>query len=110
MTENDSKPSGHDAKQAFDSQANTDEQGSMMPQVDWSTFIMSLSSSVLTHLGEVPDPESGNKTLNLDMARHTINLLSMLEEKTAGNLTPEEDRQLRDILFELRMKYVQKSR
>ena len=109
MTENDSSPSGHDAKQAFDSQANTDEHGSMMPQVDWTTFVMSLSSSVLAHLGEVPDPESGQKTLNLDMARHTINLLSMLEEKTAGNLTSEEERQLRDILFELRMKYVQKS-
>ncbi|MFO7718358.1 MAG: DUF1844 domain-containing protein, partial [Desulfohalobium sp.] len=75
-----------------------------------TTFVMSLSSSVLAHLGEVPDPESGQKTINLDMARHTINLLSMLEEKTAGNLTSEEERQLRDILFELRMKYVQKSR
>lgn len=79
-----------------------------MPKVDMSTFIMSLSSSVLVYLGEVPDPESGETTYNLDMARHTIDLLGMLEEKTKGNLTADEEEMLNNILFELRMKYVQK--
>ncbi len=80
-----------------------------MPKVDMSTFIMSLSSSVLVYLGEVPDPETGEKTTcNMDMARHTIDLLGMLEEKTKGNLTPDEREMLNSILFELRMKYVQK--
>jgi hypothetical protein len=79
-----------------------------MPKVDMSTFIMSLSSSVLVYLGEVPDPESGETTCNLDMARHTIDLLGMLEEKTKGNLTGDEEDMLNSILFELRMKYVQK--
>ncbi|ACV69688.1 DUF1844 domain-containing protein [Desulfohalobium retbaense] len=109
MTDETTNPSRHEAKEAYDSQASKDGQETMMPQVDWTTFIMSLSSSVLAQLGEVPDPESGQKGINLDMARHTINILGMLEEKTAGNLTPEEERQFKDILFELRMKYVQKS-
>jgi hypothetical protein len=79
-----------------------------MPKVDMSTFIMSLSSSVLVYLGEVPDPDSGETSCNMDMARHTIDLLGMLEEKTKGNLTPEEEEMLNNILFELRMKYVQR--
>jgi len=79
-----------------------------MPKVDMSTFIMSLSSSVLVYLGEVPDPDSGETSCNMDMARHTIDLLGMLEEKTKGNLTPDEEEMLNNILFELRMKYVQR--
>lgn len=79
-----------------------------MPKVDWSTFIMSLSSSALVNLGEVPDPDDGQTKTHLSMARHTIDLLSMLEEKTQGNLSSQEEELLKDILFELRMKYVQK--
>jgi hypothetical protein len=97
------------AKQAFDDQTQKDQSGSM-PQVDWSTFIISLSSSILTHLGEVPDPETGQTGINLELARHSINILELLEDKTTGNLTAEEERQLKDILFELRIKYVQKSK
>ena len=86
-----------------------EQKESPLPKVDLSTFVLSLSSSVMVHLGEVPEPESGNITQNLDMARHTIDILSMLENKTRGNLTQDEERLLRDILFELRMKYVQKA-
>jgi hypothetical protein len=64
----------------------------------------------MMHLGEIPEPESGGKAENMPMARQTIDLLGMLEEKTAGNLTADESRLLKDVLFELRMKYVQKSR
>ena len=80
-----------------------------MPKVDFLTFIMSLSSSALAHLGEVPDPVTGKKEVDLELARHTIDVLSMLEEKTRGNLTREEGEFIRNILFELKMKYVQRA-
>jgi hypothetical protein len=80
-----------------------------LPKVDMITFLMSLSSSVLVNLGEVPDPITGEKNVDLELARHTIDVLGMLEEKTRGNLTKEEEDFFKNILFELRMKYVQKA-
>ncbi len=85
------------------------EKNNTFPRMDFSTFVLSLSSSALTHLGEVPDPGTGQTQENLPMAKQTIDLLAMLEEKTRGNLTPEEARLLKDFLFEVRMKYVQKA-
>jgi len=79
-----------------------------LPQVDMNTFVLSLSSSALVNLGEVPDPDDGQTRTNLSMARHTIDVLSMLEDRTRGNLTQEEEDLLKNVLFELRMKYVQK--
>jgi hypothetical protein len=81
-----------------------------LPRLDFPTFVLSLSSSVLVHLGEIPEPESGQTMANLPVAKQTIDILSMLEQKTAGNLDPQEDKLLKDMLFELRMKYVQKVR
>lgn len=83
---------------------------SELPQLDFGTFVLSMSSSALVHLGEVPEPESGQMMENILAARQTIDILCMLERKTRGNLTPQEERLLRDMLFELRMKYVQKAR
>jgi hypothetical protein len=96
------------AAQAYADKARQEDSGPM-PKVDMNTFILSLSSSVLVHLGEVPDPESGQSSQNLPMARHTIDILGMLEQKTKGNLEPDEDALLKNVLFELRMKYVQKA-
>jgi len=79
-----------------------------MPQVTFSTFILSLCSSGLVHLGEVPEPETGQTMENLDMAKHTIDVLAMLKEKTSKSLEPDEERLLADILYELRVKYCAK--
>ncbi len=79
-----------------------------LPQLDFGTFVLSMSSSALVHLGEVPEPESGQIMENILAAKQTIDILCMLERKTAGNLTSQEARLLKDMLFELRMKYVQK--
>ncbi len=79
-----------------------------LPQLDFGTFVLSMSSSALVLLGEVPEPESGEVSENLLAAKQTIDILCMLESKTKGNLTEQEARLLRDMLFELRMKYVQK--
>lgn len=79
-----------------------------LPKVTMATFILSLSSSALVHMGEVPEPESGQMITDLALAKHTIDILGLLEEKTKGNLSPEEERLFKDVLFELRMKFVQK--
>jgi hypothetical protein len=80
-----------------------------MPRVDFFTFVLSLSSSALMHLGEIAEQEGEEARVNLPMAKHTIDILAMLEQKTRGNLTPDEEKVLRDFLFEVRMKYVQKA-
>ncbi len=81
-----------------------------LPQLDFATFVLSMSSSALVHLGEVPEPESGGMMENLLAAKQTIDILCMLQDKTRGNLTDQEARLLKDMLFELRMKYVQKAK
>ena len=80
-----------------------------LPEVNFSTFIFSLSSSALLHFGEIPDPSSGSKKKNLAMAKHTIDILSMLEEKTTGNLTRDEEQLFKNILYDLRMRYVKEA-
>lgn len=83
---------------------------SAMPQVTFSTFILSLASSALMQLGEVPNPETGRIEQDLVMARHTIDVLDMLRTKTENCLDAEEKRLLDGILYEVRMKYVIKTR
>ena len=78
--------------------------------VDFGTFVLSLGSSALVHLGEIQHPESTEAKENLALARQVIDLLAMLEEKTRGNLTAEEARFLSDLLADLRLKFVEKSR
>ena len=80
-----------------------------LPEINFSTFIFSLSSSALFHFGEIPDPSSGTKKKNLPMAKHTIDILGMLEEKTKGNLTPDEEQLFTNILYDLRMLYVKET-
>ena len=77
-----------------------------LPKIDFSTFILSLNSSTLVQLGLLEDPATGQKTKNLPLAKQTIDLLAMLEEKTTGNLTSDETNILKNILYELRMLYI----
>jgi hypothetical protein len=78
-----------------------------LPGIDFATFVMSLSHSVVLHLGEVPHPETNKVETNLPLARQTIDLLGVLEEKTKGNLTGDEERLLTQVLFDLRMRFVE---
>lgn len=77
-----------------------------MPEVSFSTFIMSLASSSLMHLGEVPNPDTKQHDKNLLLAKHTIDVLNMLENKIHNGLTPEEEKLFKDVLYEVRLKYV----
>lgn len=77
-----------------------------MPEINFSTFLLSLNSSALVNLGIQTDPTTGGTSENFLMAKQTIDILAMLEEKTRGNLEDDEKRLLTHILYELRMLYV----
>ncbi len=79
------------------------------PPIDFYTFCLSLGSSAFVHLGDAPHPESGEAAPNLVLAKQTIDILGMLQEKTKGNLTPEEDKLLENLLRDLRLRYVTRS-
>lgn len=76
------------------------------PEVTFSAFIMSLASSALVGLGEVPDPGTGKTSRDLVLARHNIDLLEMLRQKTKSGINPDESSLLESLLCELRLKYV----
>ncbi len=81
-----------------------------MPEINFATFVVSLNASALLHLGAIEDPNTGQTDKNLPMAKQTIDILSMLEEKTAGNLTKDEENLLKNILYDLRIIYVKEKR
>ncbi len=83
-----------------------EEAAAQLPEVNFSTFIFSLNSATLVHLGIIEDPASGQKTKNLPLAKQTIDILGMLERKTRGNLSSDEEAMLRSILYDLRMIYI----
>ncbi len=80
-----------------------------LPEVNFSTFIISLSTEVLFHLGEFPHPVSGEKQKDLPLAKHAIDTLAMLKEKTQGNLSDEEQQLLEGMLYDLRMAFIRTS-
>jgi hypothetical protein len=77
-------------------------------QLSFSTFVLGLASSALIHLGEAPNPETGGATVNLVLARQSLDLLEVLRLKTKGNLTPEEEQLFVSLLTDLRLRFVQK--
>ena len=77
-----------------------------LPEINFATFIFSLNTSALMHLGVLEDPASGKKVKNLAMGKQTIDILSMMEKKTKGNLSKEEESMLKNILYDLKIIYV----
>ncbi len=75
-------------------------------KLDFSNFVLSLNASALIHLGDIPDPQSRERSVNLPAAKHTIEILEIIKSKTVGNLDGEEQKLLDDVLYNLRMKYV----
>lgn len=76
-----------------------------LPPIDFTTFVLSLSTSALMHMGLSPAP-SGDVPVDLALARQTIDLIHLLHDKTRGNLSGEEERLLDRVLVDLRMKFV----
>ncbi|WP_432735385.1 DUF1844 domain-containing protein [Maridesulfovibrio sp. FT414] len=81
-----------------------------LPEVTFSTFIMSLSSSAMVHLGEIADPSTGKVQYSPMLAKHSIDVLALLKDKIQNGMTADEERLLCDLLCNLRMKYVQKTK
>ena len=79
-------------------------------QLTFSAFILGLASSALIHLGAHPDPESGKVSVDLTLARQSIDVLSLLREKTRGNLTTEEDNLFGSILSDLQLRFIEKNK
>jgi hypothetical protein len=78
------------------------------PPLTFAAFVFSLASSAAIHFGDLPDPVTGNKAEpNLEGAGQMIEILTLLEEKTRGNLTAEERQLLEQVLYELRMRFVE---
>ncbi|EKD35430.1 MAG: hypothetical protein ACD_75C01914G0002 [uncultured bacterium] len=78
----------------------------VMPEVTFPAFIMSLNTSALYHLGEIADPATGKTIVDLDLARHAIDTLALIQNKTKGNLTADEDALLENILYDIKIRFV----
>jgi len=77
------------------------------PRLNFITFVVSFARTAAVHFGDVPDPVSGDRRSDLPAAAQMIDVLTMLEEKTRGNLSAEEQSTLEQLLYELRLRYVQ---
>ncbi len=78
--------------------------------VSFTSLVLSLATTAAVHFGDLADPATGGRAVNLEGARQMIDLLGVLEQKTRGNLTPEERAVLEQVLFELRLRYVEAQR
>jgi hypothetical protein len=85
---------------------DTSVQQGPLPEIDFTNFILSLSTSALIQLGEIQDPFTQNFAKNLPLAKQTIDLIGMLKEKTKGNLSADEEKVIEYVLYDLKMRYV----
>ena len=74
--------------------------------ITFSTFVLSLNTAALVHLGEIPYPITNKKQVNLTLAKQTIDTLEMLREKTKGNLSLDEEKLLQSIIYDLKLKFL----
>lgn len=99
------EPKAGEKKEPERASRDTSERGPL-PEVNFQSLIFSLSSSALFHLGEIADPQTGQKQKDLPLAKHSIDTIALLKEKTRGNLEDEEQKFLEHILTDLRWRYV----
>ena len=109
VKEEASKEAKKEAKKDEKVEEKEEKEFTPLPEVNFSSFLLSLSSSILLHLGEISDPQSGEKRKDLALAKQTIDIITLLKEKTEGNLTEEEQNLLKHLLYDLRMRFVKAS-
>jgi hypothetical protein len=97
------KEAYHEATNAC---AEPEDEERPLPPVDFSTLVISIAQGALMNLGEIEDPDTKQKSQNLVLARHNIDLLGLLQDKTRGNLDKEEQKLIENLLYDLRIKYV----
>jgi Domain of unknown function (DUF1844) len=101
---------------AFEEEQKEDEQKNINPEkefnfppINFTNFILSLSTSAMFHFGDFPDHEGGTPQKNLSAAKHTIDIIDMINEKTKGNLNDQENKLIQGILYELKLRYVKEN-
>jgi hypothetical protein len=88
--------------------SSSDEAKGGIPKIDFSTFVISLGTSAMYHMGVVSHPETGEQAQkNLPLAQQTIDTLEMLSEKTRGNLGAQEAKLMESLLYELRLRFIE---
>jgi len=102
------KPAGP-REEEFLHRPSEPEPAEELPVVDFATLVMSFRTTALMSLGLIGDPAAGKGEVNLDGARQMIEILSLLQKKTSGNLDAEEARLLEQVLYELRLDYVNRT-
>lgn len=108
FTINDRRGSADAGKNAETGESAADAgKRNLPPAINFSTFVLSLSTSAAMNLGGYTDPVSGLIPRNLDLAKQSIDILGILADKTRGNLDPDESQLLDSVLYELRMRYVE---
>lgn len=86
------------------------QESSSETSIDFSSFVVSMATQGLMMLGEVPHPETGESLVSLEAAKQTIDILSVIEEKTKGNLTKDEERLIGEVIASLRLAYISKNK
>lgn len=110
--DSDWKQQAQAEKQKLDNQTKesggkSGSEAGSLPPANFETLLTTLATQALFAMGAVPDPRTGQRIAHLDLARHHIDMLTVIEEKTKGNLSDEESNTLATTLFELRQRYVQ---
>ncbi|HEX2229171.1 MAG TPA: DUF1844 domain-containing protein [Candidatus Binatia bacterium] len=103
----ETEPSAAASAAESESTAASEKAQEPLPEINFSTFVISLSTQALMHLGEIADPLSGKVSKDIPVAKQMIDIIGMLKDKTKGNLNAGEERLMEEILFDLRMKYVE---
>jgi Domain of unknown function (DUF1844) len=97
------------ADQPSQAQPPRAEQRTAAEEVNFASFLISLGTQAFMHLGDIPNPLTQQREKDLPAAKHMIDLLGMLEAKTQGNVTSDEERLLRQLLLDLRLRYVRET-
>lgn len=100
------KQEGQEPQEEGTQQPRTDSPEAQLPPASFPALVTSLAAQALAAMGQVPDPAEGHPVVRPDLAKHCIDTLGMLEDKTKGNLTTEESGMLAEILHQLRMLFV----
>ena len=103
-------PSEEESQKMSEEYQNSQNKSIPIPKIDFAMFAMSLATAAHTYLGNIPDQMSGAMNPDLELAKQHIDILTMLKEKTEGNRTPEESNLLQQLIYELQMAFVEKSR
>ena len=104
------RQAGAAAQEAYQTSAREGKGEMPLPEITLASFLISLSSSAFIHLGDMPDPVTGEVKKDLPLAKQTIDLLGLLREKTRNNLQEDEEKLFDHLLYDLRMRYVKETR